>query len=210
MLEIPGYPHPSAQEVPLEAIQEALGECTRCPLHETRTHIVFGVGNPHARVMIVGEAPGKNEDLTGEPFVGKAGKNLDVLLEHAGLSRQDVYIANVLKCRPPENRNPRPDEIQVCAPFLREQIRSVWPDVLVTLGNFATRFVLKTDAGITRLRGTVHQSGHFTVLPMFHPAAAIYDRNKVAALEEDFALLGRLLAEKDQNQDQGQGQKQNQ
>lgn len=194
MLEIPHYPNPSHGEVPLEAIRDLLGDCHRCPLGETRTNLVFGVGNPHARVMFIGEAPGKNEDLTGEPFVGKAGKGLDALLERAGIRREDVYIANVLKCRPSENRNPRPDEIAVCAPFLREQIRSVWPDVIVTLGNFATKFVLKTDAGITHLRGKVFEQGHFKVLPVFHPAAAIYDRSKTALLERDFELLGELVA----------------
>lgn len=178
----------------LEELRAHIGDCSRCSLGQTRTTLVFGVGDPHARVMFIGEAPGRNEDLKGEPFVGAAGKLLDELLEHAGLTRAEVYIANVLKCRPPQNRDPLPEEIAMCTPFLREQIRIIDPEVLVTLGNFATKFVLKTDIGITRLRGTVQQAGRFTVLPIFHPAAAIYDRTKRDALFHDFELLGQLLS----------------
>ncbi|HET6351318.1 MAG TPA: uracil-DNA glycosylase [Coriobacteriia bacterium] len=185
----------------LEELRDHIGDCTRCGLAPTRTTLVFGVGDPHARVMFVGEAPGKNEDLKGEPFVGAAGKLLDELLAHAGLERSDVYIANVLKCRPPGNRDPLPDEIETCTPFLREQIRIIDPDVLVTLGNFATRFVLKTDAGITSLRGRVRTAGKFTVLPIFHPAAAIYDQTKREVLFGDFALLGELLARVPEHED---------
>lgn len=194
-LQIPGYEHPRPRQVPLEAIRACIGDCHRCPLGATRTKLVFGTGSPHARVMFVGEAPGRNEDLQGEPFVGAAGKNLNALLAQAGLSRDDVYIANVLKCRPPGNRDPQPGEIAECSPFLREQIRSIWPDVLVCLGNFATRFVLHTDRGITSLRGRLYQTGHFTVLPVFHPAAALYSRDKQEVLEADFRLLGQWLAE---------------
>ena len=178
----------------LDEVRSLLGDCHRCALAETRTNLVFGVGDGQARVMIIGEAPGKNEDLQGEPFVGAAGKFLDELLGHAGLERSEVYIANVLKCRPPGNRNPVPAEIETCTPFLREQVRVIVPEVIVTLGNFATRFVLKTDAPISGLRGTVRASGRFTVLPVFHPAAAIYDRTKREVLIADFELLGRLLA----------------
>ena len=181
------------QALPLEKIEALARECRGCMLCETRTNLVFGVGNPEARVMIVGEAPGKNEDLQGEPFVGAAGKNLNEYLAIAGLNRDDVYIANVLKCRPPGNRDPRPEEIQACAPYLREQTRTINPEVIITLGNFATKFILKTDRGITGLRGTVQKAGRFTVVPVFHPAAAIYDRTKRALLEEDFAMIGRLL-----------------
>ncbi len=177
----------------LEELRDLLGDCHRCELGSTRTQLVFGVGDPRARVMFIGEAPGKNEDLKGEPFVGAAGKFLDELLEHAGLKRSEVYIANVLKCRPPQNRDPEVSEIETCTPFLREQIRVISPDVLVTLGNFATRFVLRTDAGITRLRGTVQSAGRFVVLPIFHPAAAIYDRTKRDVLFADFARLRELL-----------------
>lgn len=184
----------------LHEIREQLGDCHRCPLGETRTTLVFGVGNPDARVMFIGEAPGKNEDLKGEPFVGAAGKLLNELLAHAGLERSDVYIANVLKCRPPGNRNPEPLEIETCTPFLREQVRAIDPDVIVTLGNFATKFVLRTDVGITRLHGRPQQAGRFTVLPIFHPAAAIYDRTKRDALFADFDVLRDLLAEKDEGE----------
>jgi DNA polymerase len=177
----------------LDDLRELIGDCHRCELGCTRTRLVFGVGDPRARVMFVGEAPGKNEDLKGEPFVGTAGKLLDELLAHAGLQRREVYIANVLKCRPPGNRNPELIEIETCTPFLREQIRIISPFVLVTLGNFATRFVLKTDASITRLRGTVQSAGRFTVLPIYHPAAAIYDRTKRDVLFADFERLRELL-----------------
>lgn len=180
---------------PLADIERECTGCAKCPLAATRTNLVFGVGNPHANVMFVGEGPGKNEDLKGEPFVGAAGHNLDDLLALAGLRREDVYIANVVKCRPPSNRNPRPEEIEACSPFLREQIRSIWPDVIVCLGNFATHFVLRTEAGITGLRGRMHQTGHFVVMPTFHPAAALYHREWQSYLDDDFRMLGRWLEE---------------
>lgn len=177
----------------LEALHEHIGDCHRCPLGDTRTCLVFGVGDPDARVMLIGEAPGRNEDLKGEPFVGAAGKLLDELLAHAGLHRSDVYIANVLKCRPPGNRNPAPVEIETCTPFLSEQIRLIDPDVLVTLGNFATRFVLRTEEPITAIRGRVTSAGGRTVLPIYHPAAAIYDRTKRDVLFADFEILGSMV-----------------
>ncbi len=170
------------------------GSCQACPLWESRTNVVFGVGPEDARVMIVGEAPGKNEDLEGRPFVGAAGKNLDSLLGIAGLARDEVYIANVLKCRPPGNRDPRVEEIQACAHFLHDQAKLIEPEVIVTLGNFAARHIMKTDMGITRLRGQVHQVGRFKVLPVYHPAAALYAPSKQEALEADFRTLGALLA----------------
>lgn len=175
-----------------EALDGVFG-CHRCTLAETRTNVVPGDGAHHAKVMFIGEAPGKNEDLQGKPFVGAAGHTLDAMLERIGLKREDVYIANILKCRPPNNRDPRPDEIQACTPWLREQIKAVHPTVLVTMGNFATKFVLQTTTGITRLRGQVQVTGPFRVIPTFHPAAAIYDRTKLSALEEDFDLLKLLL-----------------
>lgn len=178
----------------LREIVALIGDCQRCPLAATRTHIVFGTGNPSARVVLIGEGPGRNEDLKGEPFVGAAGALLDELLAHAGLRREDVYIANVVKCRPPNNRDPEPIEIETCTPFLREQIRVIQPEILVTLGNFATRFVLRTDAPISRLRGVPQRAGRFTVLPVFHPAAAIYDRTKRDVLFGDFDVLKELVA----------------
>lgn len=182
--------------IPLNELREQVSACHKCPLAEGRTQTVFGEGNPNARVLIIGEAPGRNEDLQGVPFVGAAGKKLDALLKIAGLDRErDVFIANVLKCRPPSNRDPKAEEIEMCSPFLRDQTRTIDPQVIVTLGNFATRFILKTEVGITQLHGKVQHAGKFTVFPIYHPAAAIYDRKKQVALEEDFATLGRILNE---------------
>ena len=183
----------SRPHIPLDELRVQVAACHACPLAEGRTQTVFGDGNPQARVLFVGEAPGKNEDLQGVPFVGKAGQNLNELLDIAGLRREDVFIANVLKCRPPGNRDPRPEEIQVCTPFLREQTRTINPEFIVTLGNFATKFVLKTDVGITRLHGKLYMAGRFKVFPIYHPAAAIYDHSKWEALENDFATFGQLL-----------------
>lgn len=177
----------------LEELRGYVEACHACPLAPTRTNVVFGSGNEHARVMIIGEGPGKNEDLQGLPFVGAAGKKLEGLLQLAGLTRDDVFIANVVKCRPPGNRNPRPEEILACTPFLRAQVKLIAPQVLVTLGNFSTKFILKTERGITDLRGTLHTVGPYQVLPMFHPAAAIYDQSKMSFLEQDFRLLGSVL-----------------
>ena len=181
------------RHIPLDELREQVAACRLCPLCEGRTQTVFGDGNPDARVLFVGEAPGKNEDLQGVPFVGKAGQNLNELLEIAGLAREDVFIANVLKCRPPGNRDPRPEEIELCTPYLREQTRTINPEFIVTLGNFATKFILKTDMGITRLHGKLQHAGRFKVFPIYHPAAAIYDRSKWEALENDFVTLGQLL-----------------
>ena len=184
--------------IPLDELRVQVESCRRCPLCDGRTQTVFGVGNPHARVMFIGEAPGKNEDLQGEPFVGAAGHYLNELLGCAGLRREDVFIANVLKCRPPGNRDPRPEEIQTCTPYLREQTRTIDPEVLVTLGKFSTQFVLKTQVGITRLHGRVQRAGKFLVFPIFHPAAALYDGAKREALENDFVTLGQLLHQLDE------------
>lgn len=185
-----------------ESLQSACLSCTRCPLSQTRHHVVFGVGPQDAEVLFVGEGPGENEDLQGEPFVGAAGHYLNELLGCAGLRREDVFIANVLKCRPPGNRDPRPEEIQTCTPYLREQTRTIDPEVLVTLGKFSTQFVLKTQVGITRLHGRVQRAGKFLVFPIFHPAAALYDGAKREALENDFVTLGQLLHQLDEQKAQ--------
>lgn len=177
----------------LDELRGLIGDCTRCPLGCTRTNIVFGAGDPQARVVFVGEAPGKNEDLRGEPFVGSAGKLLDEMLEHIGLTREQVYICNVLKCRPPGNRDPEPSEIEACTPFLREQIRVIDPEVLATLGNFATKFVLRTKTGIAQLHGQPQQAGRFTVLPFYHPAVALYDNSKRSVLFADIERLAEVL-----------------
>ena len=201
VMKIPGHDHQRPREVMLEEIENLMGNCQRCELGQTRTHLVFGVGNPHARVMFVGEGPGRNEDLKGEPFVGAAGHKLDSLLELAGLTRPEIYIANVVKCRPPGNRNPKPAEIEACSPFLREQIRSIWPDVIVCLGNFASQWVLKTDRGVTTLRGQLYQQGHFVVCPTFHPAACIYHSDWQPLLEEDLRRVGAWLKANPQKED---------
>lgn len=188
--------------IPLDELRVQVESCRRCPLCDGRTQTVFGVGNPHARVMFIGEAPGKNEDLQGEPFVGAAGHYLNELLGCAGLRREDVFIATVLKCRPPGNRDPRPEEVQTCTPYLREQTRTIDPEVLVTLGKFSTQFVLKTQVGITRLHGRVQRAGKFLVFPIFHPAAALYDGAKREAMENDFVTLGQLLHQLDEQKAQ--------
>ena len=185
----------AAQELSSQAA--ALAGCTRCRLNEARTHVVFGVGNPNADLMFVGEGPGFHEDRQGEPFVGQAGKLLTELLKSIGLRREDVYIANVVKCRPPENRDPLPDEIEACSPNLVKQIQTIRPRVICTLGRFATRLVAETDAGISSIRGRAKQMQvagiPVVVLPVFHPAAALYTPANRSLLEEDFRKLRRLL-----------------
>ena len=178
------------------ALRQRALVCTDCRLAETRNSVVFGVGNPSARMMFVGEAPGKNEDLQGEPFVGAAGKLLDELLGEIGIARHEVYIANVLKCRPPGNRDPRPDEIDACKGYLRSQIRLIEPEVVVTLGNFATKLLLRTETGITRMRG--HRYDWWlgaTLIPTYHPAAALRGGDRVKnQMREDFELVRQILA----------------
>jgi len=166
-----------------------------CALGETRTNLVFGVGSPDADLMFVGEAPGANEDLKGEPFVGAAGQLLDKLLASIGLKREQVYIANVLKCRPPGNRDPLPEEIERCKPYLMEQIDLIKPKVLATLGNHATKLILETNVGITKLHGKQIIRPDYIVFPIYHPAAALYTPAYLAALEEDFQKLKEVLEE---------------
>ena len=173
--------------------------CTRCRLAEGRTQVVFGVGNPAADLLFIGEAPGFHEDRQGEPFVGAAGQLLTRMLGGIGLRREDVYIANVLRCRPPGNRDPLPDEIEACTPWLIETISIVQPTVIVTLGNFATKFVLDTHRGITSMRGGVYGWHGRRVIPTFHPAAILRGGGEKARqfgeLQEDFALIKRTLTE---------------
>ena len=173
--------------------------CTRCAeLAATRTSVVFGAGNADAELMFVGEAPGANEDLQGLPFVGAAGKLLETLLGEIGLSRAEVFIANVLKCRPPGNRDPRPGEIENCTPYLISQIELVAPRVICTLGNFATKLLRSDPAGITRVHGQIEVrtiGSHTTRLfPIYHPAAALYTPRTLEALREDFRALPAVLA----------------
>jgi DNA polymerase len=164
-------PAPSATPRPeLSAIREELGDCRRCKLCEGRTHIVFGVGDPRAKLMFVGEGPGADEDAQGEPFVGRAGQKLNEMIRAIGLDRKDVYIANVVKCRPPNNRDPEPDEVATCSPFLFRQIEAIAPRVIVALGSPATKTLLKTKVGITALRGKWGDFRGIPVMPTFHPA----------------------------------------
>jgi DNA polymerase len=171
--------------------------CTRCRLAETRTQVVFGVGAPDADVMLIGEAPGFHEDKQGEPFVGAAGQLLTKVLNGIGLERRDVYIANVLRCRPPGNRDPLPDEIEACTPWLVETISIVQPSVVVTLGNFATKFVLNTKQGITRVRGQTFPWHGRWVVPTFHPAAILHGggegSRQFQELQDDFRLVRATL-----------------
>jgi uracil-DNA glycosylase len=179
-------------------LRDAALVCTACRLAETRTNVVFGAGDPEARLMLVGEAPGRNEDLQGEPFVGAAGQLLGELLGSIGISRDEAYIGNVLKCRPPGNRDPKEDEIDSCKGYLREQIRMIQPEVVVTLGNFATKLLVPTEMGITRMRGQrIEWWLGATLIPTFHPAAALRGRPQVRAdMEEDFALVAQVLNER--------------
>ncbi len=182
----------------LVALYKEVQACTKCPLHETRTKAVFGAGDADAEVMFVGEAPGAEEDRQGLPFVGRAGQLLNQLLEGIGLSREDVFIANVLKSRPPGNRDPQPLEIEACKPYLFEQVRLIEPRVVCTLGNFATKLLSGNPTGITRVRGTpqVHEFGGRTVflLPLFHPAAALRTPAVKETLRADLELLPQLLS----------------
>jgi len=155
----------------LDELRAAIGDCRRCKLWPGRTHLVFGVGNPKAEVMFVGEGPGRDEDLQGEPFVGRAGQLLtDIITKGMGLKRGDVYIANVVKCRPPENRNPEPDEVESCEPFLKKQIDLIRPKIIVALGKFAVQSLLKNKIPITRLRGVWQDYHGIKLMPTFHPA----------------------------------------
>jgi uracil-DNA glycosylase len=186
----------------LEAYAAETSACTRCRLAEGRTQVVFGIGNPDAELMFVGEAPGFHEDKQGFPFVGQAGKLLDTLLAGIGLTREDVYIANVIKCRPPGNRDPAPDEIEACEGHLFRQIELIEPTVVATLGNFATKLLSGKQTGITRVHGyeqETHIGGRRVLLyPLYHPAAALYTPAMLQVLQEDFRrlpeLLGRVLA----------------
>lgn len=180
-------------------VAEEASTCTKCRLAGARTQVVFGVGNPDADLLFIGEAPGQNEDKQGEPFVGAAGQLLTRMLGEIGLTREEVYIANILKCRPPGNRDPQDDEIEACTPWLVEQMSLIQPDVIVTLGNFATKFVLQTQTGITRMRGSVYPWHGRKVIPTFHPAAILRGggekSRQFAELQEDFALIKRTLFE---------------
>jgi DNA polymerase len=182
----------------LKAVYEEARGCVRCPLHQTRNTVVFGAGNADADLMFIGEAPGANEDRIGLPFVGQAGKLLDKLLGEIGLERADVFIANVLKCRPPDNRDPHPNEIESCQGYLRSQVELIEPVVICTLGNFSTKLLREDTTGISRLHGReeVRAIGPRTVrlYPLFHPAAALYTPSTLEALRADFQRIPEILA----------------
>jgi DNA polymerase len=164
-------PSPALGATTLEELRAQIGDCRLCKLCSGRTHLVFGVGNPRARLMFIGEGPGRDEDLQGEPFVGRAGQLLnDIITKGMGLKREDVYIANVVKCRPPDNRNPEPEEVAACEPFLKKQIELVKPEVIVGLGKFAVQTLLQSKAPITKVRGNWHRYQGIKLMPTFHPA----------------------------------------
>jgi uracil-DNA glycosylase len=177
----------------LEQVREALGDCTRCKLHAHRTQIVFGVGNPHASLVFVGEAPGADEDAQGEPFVGRAGQLLTKIIEAMGLHRQDVYICNIIKCRPPNNRTPETEEIVACQPFLLQQLRVIAPKFICALGGPAAQTLLQTKEPISRLRGRFHDFHGIPLLPTFHPAFLLRNPNEKKTVWEDMKLLVRHM-----------------
>jgi uracil-DNA glycosylase family 4 len=181
----------------LDALRTEASSCTRCALSQSRTQVVFGNGHPNADLMFVGEAPGFHEDKQGIPFVGQAGKLLDGLLGGIGLTRADVYVANTLKCRPPGNRDPLPEEKHECEPWLFRQIELIKPKVIATLGNHATKQLTGKETGITRVHGQPQQAVYgamtVTIFPLYHPAAALYTPAMLRVLEEDFAKLPALL-----------------
>ena len=179
----------------LEGVREDLGECTRCKLHGGRTNLVFGVGSPSADLVFVGEAPGRDEDRQGIPFVGRAGQLLTRIIAAIGLSRDEVYIANVIKCRPPNNRNPEPDEVATCEPFLFRQLDVIRPRVVVALGGFAIRTLLETDEAVSRLRGRVFDYRGAKLIPTFHPAFLLRSPERKRDVWEDMKRVRALLAE---------------
>ena len=179
----------TARILTLTEIREEIGDCTRCKLHtQGRKQIVFGVGNPNAELMFVGEAPGADEDTQGVPFVGRAGQLLTKMIEAMGFRREDVYIANVIKCRPPENRNPDPDEVASCEPFLFKQIDTIQPKVIVALGSFAAKALLKTQDPISRLRGRVYAYHGAKLIPTFHPSFLLRSPNQKKYAWDDLKL----------------------
>lgn len=178
----------------LERVRQELGECKRCGLSRQRKKIVFGEGNPNADLMFVGEAPGGEEDQQGRPFVGAAGQLLTRMIEAMGLSRDEVYICNIIKCRPPRNRDPNPDEIDTCEPFLRDQIDAIDPSIIIALGSFAAKTLLRTEMSITRLRGRFHTYHGIALMPTFHPAYLLRNAAQKRPVWQD---LKAVMAEMD-------------
>jgi uracil-DNA glycosylase len=168
-------------------------DCTKCELSKTRNRFVFGGGSAYAKIMLVGEAPGKNEDLQGLPFVGQAGKILDELLDSIGLVRSEVFIANVLKCRPPGNRDPGIEEIEACKGYLFKQIEIIDPKLICTMGKYSTQLLLNTNKGITGLRGKVYKVNNRIIMPINHPAAVLYSPSKMEVLRQDFQKINKIV-----------------
>lgn len=175
--------------VRLEAIRKELGECKRCKLHTDRRNIVFGTGNENAKLVFVGEAPGRDEDIKGEPFVGSAGQLLTRIINAINLNRKDVYIANIIKCRPPGNRDPEPDEISACEPFLIEQIKGIKPEIICALGAFAARTLLKTNRKISELRGRFHNYQGIRLISTYHPAFLLRNPRFKRLVWEDMQMI---------------------
>ena len=184
-----GFLTPSDKSRRLEDLRAKIGECKRCKLWNGRTHIVFGTGNPDTRLLFVGEGPGEEEDRQGKPFVGRAGELLTKMIGAMGLVRDDVYIANVVKCRPPQNRNPEEDEITACRPFLEEQIAIIGPEVICALGTFAAHTLLETEVKISGLRGKVHEKGGRRIVPTFHPAYLLRNAGHKRLAWEDLQII---------------------
>jgi DNA polymerase len=177
----------------LQELANAVQDCRKCRLHQGRTHVVFGTGSPSAELVFIGEAPGYEEDQQGEPFVGRAGQLLTRIIEAMGLKREQVYILNVIKCRPPENRNPLPDELAACRPILEAQLACLHPRVICALGTFAAQVLLHTDERITRLRGRFHQMGDIQVMPTYHPAYLLRNPQAKRAVWDDVQQIQRFL-----------------
>jgi uracil-DNA glycosylase family 4 len=173
----------------LEAIRSAIGDCARCRLHEGRQSVVFGEGNPHASLVFVGEAPGREEDLQGRPFVGQAGELLTRIIEAIDLRREEVYIANIVKCRPPQNRNPQPDEIRTCLPFLRKQLEAIRPKIICALGTFAAQTLLETEERISLLRGKFYAYQGARLMPTYHPAFLLRNPQFKKDVWEDMKMV---------------------
>ncbi|MCL2818651.1 MAG: uracil-DNA glycosylase [Actinomycetia bacterium] len=176
----------------LDALEEQAQTCQACDLGATRTTLVWGSGNPNAQIMFIGEAPGRKEDEGGLPFIGAAGAHLDEFLSLAGFARDDIYIANVLKCRPPNNRDPQPHEIEACEHWLIDQIHQIAPRIIVTLGAFATRWTLGSDTAISAVQGKVFKHDSYFIVPCYHPAAIIYDRTKSDAFFQVARTIAKL------------------
>jgi uracil-DNA glycosylase len=185
-------PSPS-QITTLDEVRKELGDCKRCKLHRTRKTIVFGEGNEKTKLMFIGEGPGYDEDVQGRPFVGKAGQLLTKILQSINLPREEVYITNIIKCRPPQNRNPEPDEIQSCNPFLMKQIDVIQPKIICALGAFASQTLLKTDAKITALRGKFYDFEGIQVIPTYHPAFLLRNPERKREVWEDMKKIVELL-----------------